>query len=172
MLELSYILTTSEIPCAFKASVSLEYTYVFKTPEPELAWLMVCCLTTPSKLLSWFVCITMTSEWAQWRLKSPASRLFTEAFIRAQIKGNIKARRHWPLCGEFTGDRWIPRTNGQQRGKCFHLMTSSCEEWIRCYWKIFVSMSLCLTTYSFIDYCGTFGWNVQIHSECPSYCIV
>ena len=25
----------------------------------------------------------------------------------------IKAPRHWPLCGEFTGDRWIPRTNGQ-----------------------------------------------------------
>ena len=24
------------------------------------------------------------------------------------------------------GDRWIPRTNGQLRGKCFHLMTSSC----------------------------------------------
>ena len=21
--------------------------------------------------------------------------------------------RHWPLCGEFTGDRWIPRTNGE-----------------------------------------------------------
>ena len=37
----------------------------------------------------------------------------------------IKAPRHWPLCGEFTGDRWIPRTNGQLRGKCFHLMTSS-----------------------------------------------
>ena len=26
-------------------------------------------------------------------------------------------------------DRWIPRTNGQLRGKCFHLMTSSCN-WI------------------------------------------
>ena len=26
---------------------------------------------------------------------------------------------------EFTGDRWIPRTKGQWRGKCFHLMTSS-----------------------------------------------
>ena len=24
----------------------------------------------------------------------------------------IKAPRHWPLCGEFTGHRWIPRTNG------------------------------------------------------------
>ena len=23
------------------------------------------------------------------------------AFIRAQIKENIKAPRHWPLCGEF-----------------------------------------------------------------------
>ena len=28
-------------------------------------------------------------------------------------KKNVKAPRHWPLCGEFTGDRWIPRTNGQ-----------------------------------------------------------
>ena len=26
---------------------------------------------------------------------------------------NIKAPRHWPFCGEFTGDRWIPRTNDQ-----------------------------------------------------------
>ena len=42
-----------------------------------------------------------------------------------QIKENTKAPRHWPLCGEFTVDRWIPRTKGQQRRKCFHLMTSS-----------------------------------------------
>ena len=34
-------------------------------------------------------------------------------FIPAQIKENIKASRHWPLYGEFTGDRWISRTNGQ-----------------------------------------------------------
>ena len=33
------------------------------------------------------------------------SRLFTQPFIRAQIKVNIKAPRHWPLCGKFTGDR-------------------------------------------------------------------
>ena len=32
---------------------------------------------------------------------------------RSKIKENTKAPRHWPLCGEFTGDRWIPRTNGQ-----------------------------------------------------------
>ena len=40
-------------------------------------------------------------------------RLFTQPFIQTQIKENIKAPRHWPLCGEFTGDRWIPHTNGQ-----------------------------------------------------------
>ena len=45
--------------------------------------------------------------------------------IPTQINENIKAPRHWPLCGEFTGDRWIPRTNGRLRGKWFHLMTSS-----------------------------------------------
>ena len=44
--------------------------------------------------------ITMTSQWAWWRLRSPASRLFTQPFIRAQIKENIKALCHWPLCGE------------------------------------------------------------------------
>ena len=30
--------------------------------------------------------------------------LFTQPFIRMQIKKTIKAPRHWPLCGEFTGD--------------------------------------------------------------------
>ena len=83
-------------------------------------------LTFPrGTVLSYVSSITMTSWWARWRLKSPASRLFTQPFIQAQIKENIKVPRHWPLWGEFTGDRWIPRTNDQLRGKCFHLMTSS-----------------------------------------------
>ena len=34
-------------------------------------------------------------------------------YIQAQIKENIKAPRHWPLCGEFNGNRRITRTNGQ-----------------------------------------------------------
>ena len=52
--------------------------------------------------------ITMTSQWAWWRLRSPASRLFTQPFIQTQIKENIKAPRHWPLCGEFTGTGEFP----------------------------------------------------------------
>ena len=51
--------------------------------------------------------ITMTSKWVGWRLKSPASRLFTQPFIRAQIKENVKVPRHWPLCKEFTGQMGI-----------------------------------------------------------------
>ena len=57
--------------------------------------------------------ITLTSQWPRWRLKSPAARFFAQPFIQAQIKVNIKAPRHWPLWGEFTGDLWIPRTKVQ-----------------------------------------------------------
>ena len=38
---------------------------------------------------------------------------FTQPFIQAPIKENIKAQRHWPLCGGFTGDQWNPPTKGQ-----------------------------------------------------------
>ena len=71
--------------------------------------------------------ITVTSPWVRLRLKSPASRLFTQPFIQAQIKETIKAPHHWSLWGDFTGDQWILHTNGQKRGKCFHLMTSPCR---------------------------------------------
>ena len=42
----------------------------------------------------------------------PYDCLINRSF-KAQIKENIKAPRHWPLWGEFTGHRWIPRTKGQ-----------------------------------------------------------
>ena len=45
---------------------------------------------------------------ARRRLKSPASRLFTQPFIQTQIKENIKSPRHWPLCGEVTGTGDFP----------------------------------------------------------------
>ena len=48
--------------------------------------------------------IKVMSWWARWRLKSPASRLFAEPFIQAQIKENIKAPRHRPLWGEYEGN--------------------------------------------------------------------
>ena len=40
-------------------------------------------------------------------IKSLRFALFTQPFIQVQIKENIKAPRHWPLCGEITGDRSV-----------------------------------------------------------------
>ena len=54
--------------------------------------------------------------------QSPASRLFTQPFIQAEIKENIKGPRHWPLWGGGGGGgggrgvhRWPvnPPTKGQ-----------------------------------------------------------
>ena len=41
--------------------------------------------------------------------QSPAARFF----VTKQIKEIIKAPPHWPLCGEFAADRWIPCTRDQ-----------------------------------------------------------
>ena len=39
-------------------------------------------------------------------VKIPGTQKFANPTqFQVQIKGNIKASRHWPLCGEFTGDR-------------------------------------------------------------------
>ena len=56
-----------------------------------------------------------TSQWRHngWRLKSPASRFFTQQFLQAHIKENHIGPHHWPLWGEFTVDRWIPHRKGQ-----------------------------------------------------------
>ena len=39
-------------------------------------------------------------------------------------------------------DRWIPRTKGQLRGKCFHLMTSSCSNSSHHVWDVTDDISL------------------------------
>ena len=57
-----------------------------------------------------------------------ASQITSLTIVYSIVYSDADQRKHprdWPLCGEFTGDRWIPHTNGQLRGKCFHLMPSS-----------------------------------------------
>ena len=66
--------------------------------------------------LDWFASFENPLQWRHNErdgIKSQASRVFTQWFVQGQIKENIKALRHWPLWGEFTGDRWIPRIKGQ-----------------------------------------------------------
>ena len=69
----------------------------------------------------YFICQFPTSNWSSWweshhgdvimsmmasQITSP--RLFTQQFIEAQFKENIKAPCHWLLCRKLIGDRWFP----------------------------------------------------------------
>ena len=58
------------------------------------------------ELDSWiqYCTITVTSWWARWHLKSPRLDCLLNRWSRRIIKENIKALRHWPLWGEFTGE--------------------------------------------------------------------
>ena len=49
----------------------------------------------------------------------PASRLFAQPFVQAQINENTKALCHWFLRGESTRDRWIPPTKRPVTRKMF-----------------------------------------------------
>ena len=62
---------------------------------------------------------TVYSDVDQWKHQSSASLTFVWGI-------------HW--------DRWIPRTKGQLRGKCFHLMTSSCKCFASNNWTLWVSV--------------------------------
>ena len=53
------------------------------------------------------------SQYNDVTMSAMASLSFTQLCVQTQIKENTKAPRHWPLCGEFTGDRWTPRLKGQ-----------------------------------------------------------
>ena len=56
-------------------------------------------------------------------------RLHTHFSVEACLFLRIIMPVSWLLISMITDDRWIPRTNGQWRGKCFHLTTSS-------WWKL------------------------------------
>ena len=58
--------------------------------------------------------------------------------FRRRSKKTSKLRVTGLCCGEFTGDRWIPRTNGQLRGKCFHLMTSLWAIPMLVRWRLYI----------------------------------
>ena len=124
--------------CAYKDMIDSWIINLYILLCSCVSYWSTCCYTVYCVCVCWaamtiliYKCIiTVTSWWARLRLKSPASRLFTQSFFQAQIKENIKAPRHWALWGwESTGDRWSSHTKGQQRGKCFHLITSS---WCMC----------------------------------------
>ena len=64
-------------------------------------------------LRPWYL-ITVTSYLLGTRASQITSpRILYSAVYSGTDQRNFKSPRHWPLWGEFTGDRWIPYTKGQ-----------------------------------------------------------
>ena len=62
--------------------------------------------------------------WLPRHLKSPATRLFVQQLVKANIKENIISKFHitGPLWGESTSDQWIPLTKGRNAFPCHGVM--------------------------------------------------
>ena len=63
-----------------------------------------------------------------------ASQITSITFVYSTVYSDADQRKHQSSASlafvwGIHRDRWIPRTKGQLRGKCFHLMTSSCNDW-------------------------------------------
>ena len=91
-------------------------------------------------LIDWVRFPLVTSWWVRWRLNHRSLGGLLNRFVQAQINENIKAPHHWPLWVEFTGDRWIPLTKGQWRGKCFTFMTSPCMRSVGIFHQIYARL--------------------------------
>ena len=112
--------------------------------------------------------ITVTSCWAQWLLKSPASRLFTQPFVHAHIKENIKAPRHWPVRGIHRSPVNSPH-KGPVTRKMFpfddvivwtvcELIIQSCKDTCHSHEKIMIRLGYTLTYVTIAE----LPWQVQI----------
>ena len=116
-------------PCLDFTAQNISCPFLSKTSTAACFWITACngiffivqhkwCLTVVV-IIQWnesfffkihyndVILITMASPNHQ-----PRDYLLDYLF-KAQIKENIKAPCHWPLWGEFTCNRWIPRTKGQ-----------------------------------------------------------
>ena len=99
--NMAYHLNFINFPLLSNAGKYSWVTYVWHmlTVPNHLYFMLVCIeklrILVPWCMFSFYLGITMTSWWARWRLKSPASQLFTQPYIQAQMKENIKVARHW-----------------------------------------------------------------------------
>ena len=88
---------------------------------------MLVYLATPHAVRFWF----QTNHYNDVIMTRMASQITSLMVVYSTVYSDADQRKHQsPASLAFVWgihrDRWIPRTKGQLRGKCFHLMTSSC----------------------------------------------
>ena len=87
-------------------------------------------------LYSWSRCDAMTTDspsayhYNDVIMTTVASQITSLTVVYSTVYSDADQRKHQSSASlafvrEIHRDRWIPRTKGQLRGKCFHLMTSS-----------------------------------------------
>ena len=76
---------------------------------------------------------SITSRYTDVIMTTMASLINSLTVVYSTVYSDTDQRKHQSSASlafvwGIHRDRWIHRTNGQLRGKCFHLMTSSCAE--------------------------------------------
>ena len=105
---------------------------------PTMVRVMACCPRAPGHNITMIIMTTM------------AAQITSLTVVYSTVNSDANQRKHQsPASLAFVWgihrDRWIPRTKGQLRGKCFHLMTSSWPEPILTYHQCFAHHALALT---------------------------
>ena len=100
-------LLTDEFKVVIQIDLRINFAWLINMSSWKIHYIDVIMTTVASQITSLtFVYSTVYSDADQRKHQSSASLAFVWGIHR---------------------DRWIPRTKGQLRGKCFHLMTSSCS---------------------------------------------
>ena len=95
----NYLLLTREWDkkkCLIKSrKISLHFNFMTTLQIVQLFWVLIdLCFI----LLSSFMVIHHNDvTWLTWHLKSPATWLFVQQLVPANIKENIEARHYWPF---------------------------------------------------------------------------
>ena len=92
---------------------------VLGTNMSRSIFLTLCVLNLPNSL-QW----RHTECYDVWNHQPHDCLLYTLFRRRSKKTSKLRVNGRWAWNSQ--GSRWIPRTKGQWRGKCLHLMTSSC----------------------------------------------
>ena len=84
-----------------------------------------------SEIISGQYCVFCGSHYFDVIMTTMASQITSLNIVYSTFYSDADQRKHQSTASlafvwGIHRDRWIPRTKGQLRGKCFHLMTSSC----------------------------------------------
>ena len=109
----------------------------------------------------------LVSHYTDVIMTTMASQITSLTVVYSNVYSDTDQRKHQSSASlafvwGIHRDRWIPRTKGQLRGKCFHLMTLSCE--LVGYGHMFFLNYASITTVS----SGVYNYSYLPPSEVPS----